>query len=463
MARRQPAPVTVKQETRPEGRGQRYWLYAPGERARLWEQYYQNGLMGVGWDELKEDLSEYKNEEALRSKFYEIYGNRGNDIDFNQLRSFLHEIQKGDLVFVKRGIKELVGFGEVASDYFYDSRPSEYHHLRKANWRKKGSWAIPENMKNLPVKTLTELKDPERIKGLVALIEDHTDGETLDHVSDAGDIQYWWLNANPKIWDIVAAPIGSLQTYTSHNAQGNKRRIYQYFKQVRPGDFLFGYVASPMRQLVALCRVTKGLHETEEGEVFEFEKIEQFPQPVSFKDLQSAPELTKCEPLINNQGSLFKVSPEEYEIIQNIIDEANEIVAGKGSVASPYSLDECSEATGFAKEKLAYWIAAIERKKQAILFGPPGTGKTFLADHLARLIVGGTDGLTDCIQFHPAYSYEEFIQGIRPESDEKGNLQFDLKPGGFLSSVRWHGCEKGLACLSSMRLTVQTLRVFLVN
>lgn len=430
------SPVTANQELRPEDRGQRYWLFAPGEHARFWEQYSKEGLMGVGWVKLNEDLSAYKTDDELRKRMSAVYGDELTDSSFRQLRDFLHGIRKGDFVFVKRGTKELVGFGEVTSNYFYDPTQNEYRHLRRVQWQKQGRWTIPDGIKSMHRLALTQLSDPERIRQLLALMEPDSLLQVYEKPVDYGPIgesgQYWWLNANPKIWDIVGAPIGTRQTYTSHNAQGNKRRIYQYFKQVRPGDVLFGYVASPMRQLVALCRVTKGLHETEEGEVFEFEKIEQFAQPVSFRDLQSAPELGKCEPLINNQGSLFKVSPEEYEIIRTIIDEANENVTGNGSVAQPYSLDECSVATGFTKKRLAYWIAAIARKKQAILFGPPGTGKTFLADHLARHIVGGTDGLIDCIQFHPAYSYEEFIQGIRPDSDEKGNLQFNLKPGRFL-------------------------------
>jgi 5-methylcytosine-specific restriction protein B len=412
----------------------RYWLYAPGEQARFWDQYFEKGLMGVGWKELKEDLSGYKTAEALRQRVFEEYGEKGNEIDLKQLRDFLHEIRKGDMVFVKRGIKELVGFGEVTSDYFYDPDQSEYRHLRKAEWRKKGSWMIPDSMKNLPVKTLTELTDSERIKQLLTLIENGAamkiSEETNAYVLDTAAIQYWWLNANPKIWDIVAPPIGMRQTYTSHNAQGNKRKVYQYFKQVKPGDILLGYVASPLRQIVALCRVTKGLYQSTEGEVFEFEKIEQLPEPISLKQLQSVPELGKCEPLINNQGSLFKVRPEEYEIIRTIIDEANEGVSV--DVSPAYSLDECVEATGFSVEKIVSWKAAIDRKKQAVFYGPPGTGKTFLSDHLARHIVGGTDGFVECIQFHPAYTYEEFIQGIRPETDEKGNLKFDLKSGRFL-------------------------------
>lgn len=108
-----------------------------------------------------------------------------------------------------------------------------------------------------------------------------------------------------------------------------------------------------------------------------------------------------------------------------------------------YSLDECAEATGFAKGRINSWKSALDRKKQAVFYGPPGTGKTFLADHLSRHIVGGTDGFVECIQFHPAYTYEEFIQGIRPETDEKGNLQFALKSGRFLEFCSRAGQHKG--------------------
>jgi len=255
----------------------RYWIYAPGEQARHWDQYSQEGLMGIGWNELKEDLSRFKADEALRQKYFEKYGEKATEIALKQLRDFLYEIRKGDIVFVKRGITELVGFGEVTSDYFYDPDQPEYRHLRKAEWRKKGSWMIPDNMKNLPVKTLTELTDPERIKQLLTLIENNADlkisEETDAYAPDTGEIQYWWANTNPRIWDIHALPIGTKNPWYSHNKQGHKRMVYKYFKQVRAGDLLIGYVTSPIQQIVALCRVTKGLHQSPEGEIFEFEKI----------------------------------------------------------------------------------------------------------------------------------------------------------------------------------------------
>jgi hypothetical protein len=429
------SPVTPKKKPFSSG-SQRYWLFAPGKGGEHWAEFYTQGIMAIGWDYLG-DLSQYPSKQDVANAIREHDGTQESSKknDATTCFSFCNDMYPGDIVFAKIGGNRIVGLGTISSDYAYDDSRAFFKHVRQVDWKRKGQWSVSDDNR-FALKTVTDVtRFTDFTKYLLSLVEEPSvsNGEEAPAAVTTSETgQYWWLNANPKIWDIVGAPIGTRQTYTSHNAQGNKRRIYQYFKQVRPGDILLGYVASPLRQLVALCRVTKGLHETEEGEVFEFEKIEQFTQPVSFRDLQLAPELAKCEPLINNQGSLFKVSPEEYEIIRTIIDEANENVTGKDRMAQPYSLDECSVATGFSKERLAYWVAAIARKKQAILFGPPGTGKTFLADHLARHIAGGTDGLIDCIQFHPAYSYEEFIQGIRPGSDEKGNLQFDLKPGRFL-------------------------------
>lgn len=97
-----------------------------------------------------------------------------------------------------------------------------------------------------------------------------------------------------------------------------------------------------------------------------------------------------------------------------------------------HTIEDCCSSTGIPATTLEMWKRALGRKKQAVFYGPPGTGKTFVAHQLAKHIVGGTDGIIDCIQFHPAYSYEEFMQGIRPTVDYTGNLIFRTTPGRFL-------------------------------
>ena len=76
-----------------------------------------------------------------------------------------------------------------------------------------------------------------------------------------------------------------------------------------------------------------------------------------------------------------------------------------------------------------------------IFYGPPGTGKTFIAEKLAAHLIGGGDGIKETIQFHPSYSYEDFMQGLRPKALTNGGLEYINEAGRFKEF-----CEKSSAC-----------------
>ncbi len=97
-----------------------------------------------------------------------------------------------------------------------------------------------------------------------------------------------------------------------------------------------------------------------------------------------------------------------------------------------YSLDDCAQETGLDTNDISRWVRAIHRKGQAIFYGPPGTGKTFVAGKVAQHLVSESDGLLELVQFHPAYAYEDFMQGIRPLTQTAGQLTYQLVPGRFL-------------------------------
>lgn len=80
------------------------------------------------------------------------------------------------------------------------------------------------------------------------------------------------------------------------------------------------------------------------------------------------------------------------------------------------------------REWLEEIVELLRRKRQLIFYGPPGTGKTYLAEKLASYLTAEA-GNYQLVQFHPSYSYEDFVEGFRPQVDENGALSYVLTPG----------------------------------
>jgi hypothetical protein len=98
-----------------------------------------------------------------------------------------------------------------------------------------------------------------------------------------------------------------------------------------------------------------------------------------------------------------------------------------------FSIEEAASETHLDPSMLRDWVRAINRKGQAILYGPPGTGKTYVAERLRRHLLAGGDGYSDLVQFHAAYAYEDFIQGLRPRATPNGHgLMYGTVPGRFM-------------------------------
>ena len=68
--------------------------------------------------------------------------------------------------------------------------------------------------------------------------------------------------------------------------------------------------------------------------------------------------------------------------------------------------------------------------KAIILYGPPGTGKTYEAEKIAEWLTKSVKEQKSIVQFHPSYSYEDFIEGIRPEV-KNGGVAYEIHDGHF--------------------------------
>lgn len=401
------------------------WKFAPGENAKYWDDFSNEGIMAIGWDQI-DDLSKYPSIDDISNALgVSTSSNQSWNIDLFRNASV------GDIVIANRGKREAVGVGIITGKYQYAGERKSYLHIRSVNWLIKKDVKFDKTIFRpdtfsptikYPIIRETYLhKYPE----LATIFQKLDEGIVTDIDIEATDEKaYYWLNANAKIWNYKDFNVGETQAYTSKNSKGNKRRVYKHFLDVNPGDVMIGYLTSPYRQIVALLEVTKSIFESDlEGEVIEFKITEFLENPVDFDTLKSNPDLKNAEPIINIQGSLFKLSEEEFETIQNIIEDFNPKIIKE---VEEYTIDEAIEESGMLKDQFEEILMILKEKKQLIIQGAPGTGKTYIAEIIAKYLAQDDDKI-EIIQFHPSYSYEDFVEGYRP-SDTGG---LSLKGGIF--------------------------------
>ena len=241
--------------------------------------------------------------------------------------------------------------------------------------------------------------------------------------------QYWFLNEkNPKMWSIVSMPVGEIRNETLFNENGNKCKIVKDFIDIKVGDMVIGYESTPMKQIVTIFRVSA----EQDGERIYFEKLEEcYSSSIDFATLNAWFKLKKKEYFSITQGSLFKLTKTEYEFIIDLIHRENPVPTAKKN-KDEYSKEKFLDQVYMTEAKYDRLVAVLTRKKNIILQGAPGVGKTYAAKRLAYSIMGEKDDdRIEFVQFHQNYSYEDFIMGYKPVEDG-----FELKYGIFYRFCR---------------------------
>ena len=101
---------------------------------------------------------------------------------------------------------------------------------------------------------------------------------------------------------------------------------------------------------------------------------------------------------------------------------------GDDETGTAASLEELADELMWEPDRLRMVIHGLEDKGQVIFQGPPGTGKTFVAQRIAQWY-RQQGGDYRVVQFHPSYTYEDFVEGFRPTLTETGQAGFELVPG----------------------------------
>jgi len=395
-----------------------YWLYSPGEKASKWQLCKSEGIMCIGWDNLG-NLADYPSRDEMQKAIKAYYPSDGSaKNDSLAVWQFANNIKPGDIVFAKRGRGKIIGRGIVESDYIFNDNQTDFKHIRKVKWTDIGEWdAIGKNA----MKTLTNITSYSDYVDKLNQLVDGT-SEVLSEPKEkheTSDVDYWWLYANPKYWKIDTFNVGEIQEYTAYNEKGNKRQLFKYFKAVKPGDKLVCYETYPTTRVKALCEITKGLHEDDGFEVINFVIQEKVAYQVPWKELILNDIFKGSEPYRAATGSLYHLTKEEYDTIIEMVHGEKKKKYAKSDFLNKVFISENEY------DKLRYLLLS---KKNVILQGAPGVGKTFAAKRLAYSIMGEEDeSRIEMVQFHQNYTYEDFIMGYKPTE----NGGFAIKSGVF--------------------------------
>ena len=415
------------------------WKIAPGEQAWQWEECVEKGFIGIGWDELGDisGMDRQTFEEECKQVIKKSSG-RQKMAGLNQVWTFANEIKLGDRIIANRGTKEVIGIGTVMDNPFWDENKT-YSHRIPVRWDDLKSYSVNE---------------PGWKRTLIRL-----DQNKIAEIIDKSKTNNAWIfQGNPNLFDLKSA-LSELEQFTWLVKQ-NKDKIHS-------GDRIFFWESGNEAGILGTGIIISEPEIQEENEEerrfniddskFEGEqfrvliKVERFfKEPIFRKQLLECSELRNLSILRNAQGTNFPVTTEEANFLENLIKQHLEV--GTEILMPIYTWEDLESETSYESDFLKRLIRTLERKQQIILTGCPGSGKTYLADKLAQYLTSETNGLIDIIQFHPAYNYEDFMQGLRPIADDQNNLTYKVVSGRFLEF-----CEQARNCQGNCVLIIDEI------
>lgn len=130
---------------------------------------------------------------------------------------------------------------------------------------------------------------------------------------------YWWLNTNRKIWTFDKITEGEQEPFLLYNDNGKRRNIPKNFDAIQKGDLIIGYESTPTKKIVALCECSYASN----GESIGIKKNTQLRNPVCISEIEENEYLKQMQFIKVRKGTLFEMTPSEYNIVLSIIKKHN--------------------------------------------------------------------------------------------------------------------------------------------
>ncbi|MBO5178877.1 MAG: AAA family ATPase [Clostridia bacterium] len=223
-------------------------------------------------------------------------------------------------------------------------------------------------------------------------------------------MNYWWLNMNPKIIRFREIEVGEIFEYSSLNEDGSERKFIHNFKEAMPGDIVIAFEIEPAKEILGICEVAVELI----NDKIYLRKIENLTDSITREEIEQNREIVNVEAFRNQAGTFFKLTDAEYKAIYSIIREQNPLKDYQ--IYDKYNKEKFLEEVFCTEKDYDELERLILMKKNVILQGAPGVGKTYMAKRMAYSLMGEkNDDRILSLQFHPEFQNEEFMEGYRPD------------------------------------------------
>ncbi len=419
-----------------------YWQIAPGSRAELWDLAKETNIIGIRYKNishrLRENLFKFKDIEEFKVAFEKLYEKSENKIDFEEIDSaykrtpaakaftrFINEVKEGDIIVANQGQTLIKGIGIIKSKKIEYMEKCKFPIYRPVKWIKKDiNVPIHDELKSkfgttinpltkeefdklglsitLPANKKSEMSDLQKkinkilgykkqlilygppgtgktfIARTFSKFQNTNDKYILKKGIRIPNQKYFWWIINPINWSVVTDSITkNIPAKLTYKPRVKSARA---FKEINKGDILFIYQTNPVMRICAIGQILKKI----DADNCLLHIIGQIKGP-SFSEMSAHPNIQNSSIIQQNaQGSFLKF---EKTYVQSLLEL--------------FDFDKLKDFEIFIE-----YESVIELKQY--------------------------------ITFHQSYSYEEFIEGLRPvlDNEEPGKIMFTIQEGTFKKACR---------------------------